>query len=215
MAKNIVVIGAGGFGREVCDIVEASNAAIPGSYKLLGVVDDAPSSVNMERLATRNIPYLGTIQELITEYVPSELSYVLGINSPSVKKKLAMQLDESGFSPSTFIHPSATLGSNVELGVGNVICAGARLTTNISLGAHVHVNINSTIGHDVTIGDYVSINPLAAISGDIVIEDLATIGSSAFLLQGLTIGTGSTVGAGSCVVKPVETGAVVKGVPAR
>ncbi len=67
------------------------------------------------------------------------------------------------------MHPSVTMGAEVTVGAGSVLCAGARITTNIVLGRHVHVNLNATIGHDTVVGDYVSLNPLASISGDCVL----------------------------------------------
>lgn len=113
------------------------------------------------------------------------------------------------------MHSSASMGEDVRVGPGAVICAGVRLTTNITLGRHVHLNLNSTVGHDAALGDYVTVNPLAAISGDVTLEDEVTIGTGATVNQGLHIRAAAMVGAGAAVVKDVPQGVTVVGVPAR
>lgn len=215
MSIKVIVVGAGGFGREICDVIEACNVHHPGSYELLGVLDDSPSQQNLVRLAARNIVFLGSVANYSPPCNSSEIAYFIGVGSPSVKKKIASLLDAAGLKTLALVHPAATVGSELVIGPGSIICAGARLTTNIELGRHVHVNINVTIGHDTSIGDFVSINPLAAISGDVVIEDLVLIGASAFVIQGLTVGTHATVGASSCVTKDVIPATTVVGVPAK
>lgn len=213
MTRDIVIIGAGGFGREVIDVLTAINDhAGQVVWRLLGVVDDAPSVLNLARLEQRTIPYLGTIDDAITR-TPS--SYSVGVGSPRARREIAGRLDKAGFSPVVLQHPAATLGSMVAVGAGSVICAGARLTTNIGLGQHVHVNLNATVGHDTTIGDFVSINPLASISGDCTVGDEAMIGVAASIINGVKVGPGAVVGGGACAVRDVEADATVVGVPAK
>jgi len=110
---------------------------------------------------------------------------------------------------------SATIGADVELGAGSVICSNVSLTTNIRLGRHVHVNLNSTIGHDSRIADFVTINPLVAVSGDVCLDEDVTMGTHSSILQGLHVGTRSFVGAGAVVTKDVAPGTTVVGVPAK
>ena len=219
MHKAVVVIGAGGFGREVVDVIEAVNSAAEGAgeqapWDLLGIVDDTPTEVNLERLAQRSLTWLGTTEDFLRDGDPSAM-YAVGIGNPAVRRRVAERFDAAGHVAATLVHPSVTMGAVVTLGEGSVLCAGARLTTNITLGRHVHVNLNTTIGHDVTIGDCVSMNPLASISGDVVIEDDVLVGVGGIVLNGLTVGRGATVGGAACAVKDVEAGSTVVGVPAR
>lgn len=214
MAEDLVIVGAGGFGRETVDVVEAVNAAAPELvWRLLGVVDDSPSLENLERLERRSIDYLGTTDQVLGRQ--GRPHYLVGIGSPTVRRLLADQLDEAGLIPATVLHPAATIGSDVVIGEGSVICAGARVTTHIRLGRHVHLNPNVTVGHDTTLGDFVSMNPASSVSGDCVIEDGVLIGVGAVVLNQLTVGRGAVVGAAACVVRNVVAQAVVKGVPAR
>lgn len=214
MAEPLVVIGAGGFGREVADVVEALNARAEQSlWDLIGMVDDGLSEANRIRLADRGIRPLGSLSELISD--GPRVRYVIGIGNPDVRRSIADQLDRAGFRPATLVHPEATLGSQVSLGAGTVVCAGARITTNISLGRHCHVNPNCTIGHDTLLGDFVSLNPGATVSGDCVIGARSLVGAGAVVLNQIVLGEGVLVGASACVTRNVPDATVVKGVPAR
>lgn len=214
MAEDLVVIGAGGFGRETVDVVKAINTASSEPvWRLLGIVDDAPSSENLVRLSRRFIPYLGTTEQFVIDSMRPR--YLIGIGSPGVRRALAARFDGAGFDAATVVHPAATVGSDVSIGAGTIICAGARVTTHIELGRHVHLNPNVTIGHDTTLGDFVSMNPASSVSGDCVVEDEALIGAGAVVLNQLIVGGGAVVGSAACVVRDVPPGAVVKGVPAR
>lgn len=206
-----MVVGAGGFGREVLDVAEQM-ASTGHGWDVLGVIDDAISDENLRLLSDRGYRHLGGSAALET-MVPT--NYVIGIGSPRVRRTLADRFDAAGHRAAILVHPSATFGSEVSLAPGSVICAGARLTTNIRGGRHLHVNLNATVGHDVSLGDFVSLNPLASISGDCVVGDDVLVGVGGIVLNGLVIGAGAIVGGAACVVRDVPSGAVVKGVPAR
>jgi sugar O-acyltransferase (sialic acid O-acetyltransferase NeuD family) len=214
VAEDLIIIGAGGFGRETVDVVEAINAAAAApSWHLLGLVDDALTDSNSQRLHVRGLRHLGSLEDLLA--LEARPRYVVGIGSPSVRRRIVERLDTEGFSAATLIHPQATVGSEVTIGSGSVVCAGARVTTNIQVGRHVHLNPNVTVGHDTVLGDFVSMNPASSVSGDCVLQDEVLIGVGAVVLNQLTVGRGAVVGAAACVVRNVVTGSTVKGVPAR
>lgn len=214
MSEPLIIVGAGGFGRETADVVAAINAAadVP-VWKLEGIVDDAPSSSNLERLAAQGVDFLGTTSDVVrAEHRPR---YVIGIGSPAVRKSLVERLDEADFRSATLIHPDASIGSNCVVGEGSVILAGARLTTNVQLGRHTHINPNVTIGHDTVVANFVSMNPASSLSGDCAVEEGALIGVGAVVLNQLRVGAWSVVGAAACAVRDVPACSIVKGVPAR
>lgn len=215
VTDDLVIIGAGGFGREAADVVEAVNAAAGAPvWRLLGVVDDSLTPANERRLAARGIRHLGSVDDLLVSG-NERPAYLVGIGAPRIRRQIAERLDAAGFPPATVVHPTATIGSQVRIGAGSVICAGARLTTNIRLGRHSHLNPNVTVGHDSMLGDYVSMNPASSVSGDCTIESDVLIGVAAVVLNQLTVGEGSVVGASACVTRSVPPGSTVKGVPAK
>lgn len=214
MTRRLVVVGAGGFGREVLDVVDAINAqsATP-EWNVVGFLDDQPSAQNLDRMKARGIPHLGGLADL--DGLEPGVHYVVGVGSPRARAAIVSALDAAGFAAVSLVHPTATMGFDVRLGEGTVVCAGVRITTNVSVGRHVHLNLNATVGHDSVIGDFVSANPLVAVSGDCVVETGALLGSGSVVLNGLTVGAFAVVGGSACVVRSVPADAVVKGVPAR
>jgi sugar O-acyltransferase (sialic acid O-acetyltransferase NeuD family) len=204
MNQQIVIIGAGGFGREVLDVVEAINLEYQATgapkYEVLGFLDDG------------DLDHIGPVGVLAD--MPGSVGYVIGIGSPHARAAIDEQF--AGLRPSpVLVHPSATMGREVELGPGTVVCAGARLTNHIRLGRHVHVNLNSTIGHDARLDDYVTLSPLVAVSGNVHLEAGAFLGTGVTLNPGVTVGTRGVIGSGAAVLGDVDAGVTAVGVPAR
>lgn len=214
MAEALIIIGAGGFGRETVDVVLAQNQSSRRPiYDLLGVVDSSPSQINMERLARLGIAYLGSEKEWLAS--GRRAYYLVGVGNPQVRRLISARLDDAGSAPGTAIHPSASIGSSSSVGPGSVICAGARVATNVTVGRHVHINANVAVGHDTKLDDFVSLNPGSIVSGDVTCDAGVLVGAGAVVLQGLTVSSDAVVGASACVTKDVNPGRVVKGVPAR
>ena len=214
MMIPLVVVGAGGFGRETLDVVAALNAQSKDPvFDLLGVIDADPSGLNLERLRAREVAYLGTEAEWIAQGISA--NFVVAIGSPNVRENVARLFREAGFSAATIVHPSAGVGAATKIGAGSIVCGGAQISTNVRVGEHVHINPNATIGHDTILADFVSVNPAAVVSGDVTVDSHVLIGAGAVVLQGLAVGTGSIVGAAACVVRNVPATTTVKGVPAQ
>src|SRR6188508_1027519 len=112
--ERVVVVGASGFGRECLDVLEAM-AAAGSPVEVVGVVDDGPSELNLERLAARDVAFVGTIEEWLSSRVADE-RYVLGIGSPEVRRRLVSRIEHAGARPFTAVHPSATFGACVAVG---------------------------------------------------------------------------------------------------
>lgn len=210
-AERVVVIGASGFGRESLDVLDAMKKS-DAFIEIIGVIDDAPSEKNLERLEDRGISYLGTLENWLMGG-PVAVRYVLGIGNPQIRRRVASRLDSAGLSPFTAVHPTAAIGEKSVLGPGAVVCAGAVISTNVRLERHVHVNPNATIGHDSLLGDYVSINPASVVSGEVKLGPGVLVGAAATILQNLSVGSGTIVGAAALVTKDIPDNVVVTGVP--
>lgn len=214
MTVDVLVIGAGGFGRETLDVIAAVNSAAAGvQFTVLGVVDSSPRQADLQRLKDRGVSYLGTETDWLAR--GRATPYIIAIGNPGVRAEVAKRWRESPAAPISVVHPTAQIGSLTTLGPGSVICGGAQISTNVTLGSHVHVNPNATVGHDSLLDDFASINPGAIVSGEVHVCARVLVGAGATVLQGRRLGEGCTVGAAACVTKDVTAGQVVTGVPAR
>ncbi|TWX34026.1 acetyltransferase [Frigoribacterium sp. ACAM 257] len=207
MTGAVVVVGAGGMGREAVDVARAAGR------RVVGVVDDGPSEHDLVRLARLDVPFLGGVDGWIAS--GSTTPWVVGIGAPSVRRSIAARLAPLAPAAPALVHPAATLGSDVTLDVGTIVCAGARISTHVRIGRHVHLLANSATGHDVVIGDHVSINPGAVVSGAVTVGRDSLVGAGSTVLQQLRVGERCVVAAAACVVRDVADDLVVRGVPAR
>ncbi|MFN8519728.1 MAG: NeuD/PglB/VioB family sugar acetyltransferase [Chloroflexota bacterium] len=206
--RPLVIVGAGGFGREVVDIVDAMNAVSP-DFELLGFLDDG--EVREDLLRRIGVQRLGETRML----AELDADYVIGIGAADPRRRIDVLATGWGRRAPVLRHPAATMGRDVELGEGVIVAAGSRMTTHISLGRHVHVNMNCTIGHDTVIEDHATLFGGVVVGGGCVIASGATIGSGAVILPGVRIGEDAVVGAGALVVRDVASNAIVVAPAAR
>lgn len=213
MADQIVVVGAGGFGRETLDVVEAA-IATGADYHLQGVLDSRPRDLDLQRLEQRDVEYLGTAQDWIARASGAE-RFIVAIGHPQTRERVSRTLMSYGLTPISVVHPRATLGSCARIGEGVVIAAGVHVSTNVTIRDHVHLSPGCVVGHDSLLEDFVSVNPGAIVSGNVTVEKSVLVGAGSVILQGLTVGTEATVGASACVTRDVHAGMTVIGVPAK
>ncbi len=207
--KDLVIIGASGFGRETAWLVERINK-ISASWKLLGFMDDA---LEMQGITVNGYPVLGTTAE-INRY---DAYYVCAVGSAKIRKQIIDRIrkDNEEVRFATLIDPSVELSEHVVIGEGSILCAHSILTVNIEIGQHVIINLGCTIGHDVVIGDFVTAYPSVNVSGNVKIDDCAELGTGSQIIQGMKIGRGSVLGAGSVVISDIADHSLAAGVPAR
>jgi sugar O-acyltransferase (sialic acid O-acetyltransferase NeuD family) len=208
--RDLVVVGAGGHGRETA---HSALLQLAGSetHRLVGILDDNPGLDVITLVKELELDILGNHFWLRS----NDSLYTLGIGSPAVRKALDAELTSWGREAWSVVHPGASIGKSNRIGEGAVIAQGAVVTTNVDLGRHVHLNVNASVSHDSIVGSYTTISPGAVICGACCLEDEVYIGANACVLQGITIGRGAVVGAGACVVSNVAPGQTVVGVPAR
>jgi sugar O-acyltransferase (sialic acid O-acetyltransferase NeuD family) len=205
--KDIVIIGAGGFGREVVWLLEEINKENT-EWNILGFVDD-----NKEIHGTEMNGYevLGDIEWLKSQ----ELHVVCAIGDPITKKRTIERLKNSNNSFPVLIHPSVIYSDRVSFGEGSIICAANIITTDIKIGNHVIINLDCTIGHDAILGDYTTVLPSVNVSGFVVTDESVSVGTGSAIIQGVKIGRNTVVGAGSVVVKDLPDNCTAVGAPAK
>ncbi len=204
----LVIIGAGGLGREILDLVRDVNRAAP-TFDLLGFLDDGrPDQSLLARVGATHLGPTSLLGEL-------DASYVIGIGDTEPRRRVDALARSWARSAATLVHPLATVGGDVELGPGVLIAAGVRLTTHLVIGRHTLVNFNSIIGHDTVIEDFATLHGGVNVGGWCVIEEGATLGLGSVVLPYLRVGRGATVGAGAVVVRDVPANVTVVGAGAR
>lgn len=205
--KDIVIIGAGGFGREVAWLIEDINKKNK-EWNLIGFIDDNKAIQGME---VNGYKVVGNIEWLNEQ----ELYVVNAIGDPIVKKKVLERLSGSKNKYPVLIHPGVIYSDKVSFGEGSIICAGNIITVNINIGRHVIINLDCTIGHDAVIGDYSTVLPSVNLSGLVKIGQCVSIGTGSAIIQGVSIGENTIIGAGAVVVKDLPANCTAVGAPAK
>jgi sugar O-acyltransferase (sialic acid O-acetyltransferase NeuD family) len=208
--NNLVILGAGGFAREVAWLVADINAARAGSWKIVGFWEHGTERVGQ---IINGIPVIGVNN--VINYLP-KLYAVVAIGDPKIKERAVHEAQSMGCQFATLIHPTVQYDrSTVTFGPGAIICAGNILTVNITIGAHVILNLDCTVGHDSVIEDYVTISPGCHLSGYTTIRRSAFLGTGAVTIEKVEIGAGTVIGAGAVVVRDIPPGVTAIGVPAK
>ena len=205
--KDIVIIGAGGFGREVAWLIEDINKKNM-EWNIIGFVDDNQAIQGSEVNGYKVVGNIDWLKE-------QELYVVNAIGDPVTKKKIIEKLDGSKNKYPVLIHPSVICSDRVSFGEGSIICAGNIITVNVEIGKHVIINLDCTIGHDANIGDYSTVLPSVNVSGFVKTEECVSVGTGSAIIQGVSIGRNTVVGAGAVIVKDLPANCTAVGSPAK
>lgn len=205
--KDIVIIGAGGFGREIAWLIEDINQKQP-QWNILGFVDDN-ESVQGKQIEKYTV--IGT-----TDYLADkELHVVIAIADPYIRREIFNFLGSTKNTFPTLIHPSVIKTDSINFGQGVVIAAGTIITVNITIEDFVIIDRKCNIGHDARVNKFSTILPSATISGNVNIAENVLIGTGATIIQDLSVEKNSILGAGAVVVKDIPENCTAVGVPAE
>ena len=194
--NRLSIIGASGHGKVVADV------AVLNGYSDIVFLDD---DVSVRECA--GYPVVGKS----TDAPDGEVFIAVG--NAAVREKL-MQVYDRRVMP-VLIHPSAVIASDVQIGKGSVVMAGAVVNPGAKIGCGVIVNTAGSVDHDCMIGDYVHVSVGAHLCGTVRVGDRTWIGAGATVSNNVTICGNCMIGAGAVVIKSIDVPGTYVGVPAE
>lgn len=205
---RLVIVGAGGFGREVRQYAAESFAT--DAYVISGFLDDrAEDTAHLGSLAS---PLLGTI----AGYEPSRGErFLVAIGEPRVRARICAMLAERGAEFETIVHPLAYVASSAQIGPGAIIAPFASVGACAKIGSFAHVHFYASAAHDTVIGDFASLSPYAVANGGSSLEEGVFLGTRATINPLKRVGRFARVTAGSVVYQDVPAGSIAHGNPAK
>ncbi|RTQ50693.1 acetyltransferase [Hymenobacter gummosus] len=208
--RPLVIVGAGGLGREVLMLVRQINDAAP-RWQVLGFYDDQRPAHDQ----VHDLPWLGPVEALNQRAEPVFVAVAIG--SGRQRAAVVARLTAAQLQFATLVHPSVVLQpyQRVTLGAGCIISQACILTCDIRLGRHVLLNLGCTIGHDAVLADFCSLMPHANVGGEAHLEEAVYLGTNATVINRVRVGAGTIVGAGAVAVRALPAACTAVGVPAR
>jgi sugar O-acyltransferase (sialic acid O-acetyltransferase NeuD family) len=199
---DVVVVGAGGHGMVVCDLLTAAG------LQVIAFIDDDPAKHGTEVLG---VPVFGHLDALAGR----DIAAAMGIGDNSGRRRQFESLRARGVVVVAGVHPAAVISAHATIGAGTVAMANAVVNVAATIGENVILNTGCTVDHHCAIGPHSHIGPGATLAGSVRIGSDTLIGAGAVILPGVSVGSRCVVGAGAVVVRDVPDDSASAGVPAR
>jgi sugar O-acyltransferase (sialic acid O-acetyltransferase NeuD family) len=197
--EKIILVGFGGFGREVAAWIRASNMP----YQVVGHIDDEKAGEQ-------------SVIDRIADHVPrADVAYITCFGDGAARHKVRRDLEARGARMGTIVSPDVIYVAPPMAARNSLFLGVCSISNDVTLGDDILVQSMACIGHDVHIGTGVTISAHAFIGGNAKLEPFCTIHPHAVVLPHVIVGEGAVVGAGTVAIKNVPPGATVFGVPAK
>jgi len=200
-SNAVVVVGAGGHGKVVCDVLRSMGEVVAG------FCDDGKARGDL----VLGLPVLGDTAWL--EASPARVA--LGIGDNARRRALAERLEAAGCALVIAVHVDATIAPSATIEPGAVVMARAVVNPDATVGRGAIINTGAIVEHDCTVEAFAHLSPSSALGGGVRIGEGTHIGLGAVVLPTLHVGHRSIVGAGAVVNRSIPADVVVRGVPAR
>lgn len=202
---KVIIIGSSGHAKVIIDAINKG-----GHSQVVGLIDDFREVGE----TTLNIPVIGKVND-IEAHKELNCGWIIGIGDNKQRHRVFSKLMELRLNYINVIHPSAIIGNDVNIGIGNFIAAGTIINSGTSIGNHCIVNTGAQLDHDNTLHDFVSIAPKAALAGNVTIERGSYIGMGANVIEKITVARQTVIGAGSVVINDIPRFKIACGVPCK
>ncbi|MBI1184761.1 transferase [bacterium] len=209
---RILIIGAGGFGREILAWLRSYPASIQISqeeWSFGGFLDDNPNALDSYDIEGAVIG-----KPLDFDYQASD-RLICAIADPEAKLKICRQIQANNGQFINMICDTKTLERQNKLGIGIIMVPGATITSHVALGNFVTLNVYATVGHDAVVGDGCTLNGHTDVTGGVILHEGVFMGTHASVIPSIEVGAYARIGAGSVVVQNVPPYTTVMGVPAK
>jgi sugar O-acyltransferase (sialic acid O-acetyltransferase NeuD family) len=207
--KSVLIIGAGGHGREVLDIF-LSLRRHGSDLEVLGFIDEGVDAGS----TMCGLPILGGF-EWFEQFDRHNFGVVCAAGTPELSRRLVCSARMLGLRFVSAISPRALISPTAEIGKGVMIFPNVVVSCGVVVGSYSTLNVASTVSHDSHIGDYCSVSPGAHLAGNVSLGRGCFVGMGCNVIQGVSVGARSVIGAGAAVIDDVPAGVTVAGVPAR
>lgn len=207
--NDIVIIGAGGLGREVQWLIERINEH-DKKWNIVGYIDDGIEIGTV----IDGYSVLGGVNYLLKS--DKKWNVVCAIGNATIREEIIHKLSVNhNLVYPNLIDPSVIISNRVKIGEGNIICPGVVISVDLKIGNFNLIDWNCTVGHDVVMDSYITLFPNVNVSGSVEIGRCVEIGTGTQIIQGKKIGKNTIIGAGSVVVRDVSDDVVAVGVPVK
>jgi len=212
MSKRLLIVGTGGYAKEVAQIARRIDPATV-TWQSISYVAISPEEKGRELLYGR-VEYCD--EEILSGAVTADC--VIALGEPEVRSSVASRYARAAnlIFPN-LIDPSVDLDRDlVTMGRGNVVHRNVLMTCDIAIGDFNLFNKACVISHDVKIGSFNTVHPGATLLSGTQLGDGCLIGTGARVLPKVRIANHTKLGAGAVLLRDVvESGRAFAGVPAK
>jgi sugar O-acyltransferase (sialic acid O-acetyltransferase NeuD family) len=201
---KVVIAGAGGHGKVVCDALLSTSAA-----EIVGFVDD---DLALTGATVMGFPVLASLETLNLD---RSIKVAFGIGDNVARRRTFERVLALGYEPFTVVHSRAVIGRGCVIGRGVVAFAHVVVNADSIIGDDVILNTACSVDHDCRVGAHAHVAPGARLGGGVRVGEEALVGIGSAVAPNISIGARSVVGAGGVVIRNVGSGCVAVGVPAR
>jgi sugar O-acyltransferase (sialic acid O-acetyltransferase NeuD family) len=210
LSFNLIIVGAGGLGREVYQYARDIYGE-GGLFRVKGFLDDNPHEL-IQRGYVMEVNIVGNTKNYA---IQDNDRFIVAIGDPGIRQMIVERLIARGAQFTTLVHPKAYVAPSAQLGVGCIISPFATIATFTRLEDHVVLGFYAHVGHDSQVGKYGVLSPYAAVNGGVVLGTAVFLGTHATVTPGRKVGSDVQIAAGAVVYQDIPANRLVVGNPAK